>query len=195
MSGDPRDREGGDRTSNGVANRPVRSSWEPRNHASMSSPCRRGTQEEALTAMSNQKAVRSPQGIRARHSRSCRSREGKRCDCRPSWEAWAYSKRDDKKIRRTFPTHDAAKAWRADALNALNRGRLRAPTPTTLNQAAAEFLAGARDGSIPNRSGHTYKPAALRGYERSLRERILPALGPIDSPPSRARTSRISLTA
>lgn len=113
-----------------------------------------------------------------RHSRSCRSREGKRCDCRPSWEAWAYSKRDDK-IRRTFPTLAAAKAWRADALNALNRGRLRAPTPLTLNRAAAEFLAGARDGSTPNRSGHTYKPAALRGYERSLRERIVPMLGPM----------------
>jgi integrase len=132
-----------------------------------------------MTAMSNRKAARSPQGIRARHSRSCRSRQGKRCDCRPSWEAWAYSKRDDKKIRRTFPTLAAAKAWRADALNALNRGRLRAPKPITLNQAAAEFLAGARDGSVPNRSGHTYKPAALRGYERSLRERILPVLGPM----------------
>ncbi len=41
-------------------------------------------------------------GIRTRHSRSCRSREGGRCNCKPSYEAWVYSKRDDKKIRKTF---------------------------------------------------------------------------------------------
>lgn len=65
-----------------------------------------------------------------------------------------YSKRDDKKIRTTFPTLAAAKGWRADALNAVHRGRLRAPAATTLHEAAAEFLAGA----IPNRSGERYKP-------------------------------------
>jgi integrase len=116
-------------------------------------------------------------GIVIRHGRGCRSRAGARCNCQRSYEAWVYSKRDGKKIRRTFPTEAAAKAWRADAANALNRGRLRAPTPLTLREAAEEFLAGARAGVIPNRSGHPYKPAALRGYDHSLRERILPELG------------------
>lgn len=116
-------------------------------------------------------------GIRARHGRSCAARQDRRCNCRPSYEAWVYSRRDDRKIRKTFSSEAAAKAWRADALNALNRGRLRAPTQTTLDQAAGEFLAGARDGSIPNRSGHRYKPATIRGYERCLRERVLPTLG------------------
>jgi integrase len=122
---------------------------------------------------------KSTPGIRARHSRTCRATEGVRCTCKagPSYEAWVFSKRDGCKIRKTFPTLAAAKAWRADALSALNRGRLRAPAPTTLAEAAEAFLAGARDGSIPNRSGHRYKPATIRGYERSLRSRILPVLG------------------
>jgi integrase len=119
----------------------------------------------------------SPTGIRARHSRSCRSRDGGRCNCRPSWEAAVFSKRDGRKVRKCFPTLAAAKAWRADALHALNRGRLRVPAATTVRQAAEELLAGMRDGSIPTRSGGRYKPSAIRGYERALRLRILPALG------------------
>ena len=119
-------------------------------------------------------------GIRARHSRDCASRKGGRCACSPSFEAWVWSKRDKRKIRKTFSgkgSRDAAKAWRTDALHALNRGRLRAPAPTTVRQAADELLAGIRDGAIPTRSGGRYKPAAIRGYERALRLRILPELG------------------
>jgi integrase len=128
-------------------------------------------------AMSTTRKPRSTTGIRKRHSRSCRSRAGERCNCRASYEAWVYSKRDAKKIYKTFPTEAAAKGWRADAMNALNRGRLRAPKPTTLNQAADGFLRGAREGSIPKRGGGRYKPATIRGYERGLRDHLLPALG------------------
>lgn len=127
--------------------------------------------------MSIEKPTRASQGIRARHSRSCRSRAGERCNCRPAWEAFAYLKRERKKLRKTFPTLAAARAWRADAVAAANRGKLRSPTQTTLREAAEAFLAGARDGSIPNRSGRRYKPATLRGYERALRLRVLPVLG------------------
>jgi hypothetical protein len=124
---------------------------------------------------------RAPQGIRARHARTCRSREGERCSCRPSWEAFVFLKREGRKLRKTFPTLAAAKAWRADAITAANRGRLRAPTQMTVRAAAESFLVGARDGSIPTRSGGRYKPA-VRGYERGLKLRILPALGTHDSP-------------
>jgi len=115
-------------------------------------------------------------GIRTRHARSCRHATG-RCNCHPSYEAWAWSKRDAKKIRKTFPTLADARAWRADADRAVRRGAMRSPKPTTLTQAAQEWLDGARAGTIPNRSGDQYKPSALRGYEQALRERILPALG------------------
>src|SRR5215218_2251572 len=119
------------------------------------------------------------EGIRARHARFCRHASGK-CNCTPSFEAFVYSRRDDKKIRRSFSGKGAlaaAKAWRVDAGNALNRGRLRAPTQTTLREAAEEWLEGAKSGAIPNRAGQRYKPAAWRGYERSLNLRILPELG------------------
>lgn len=120
---------------------------------------------------------RAPQGIRARHAQTCRSRADGRCNCRPSYEAFVYLKREGCKVRKTFPALAAAKAWRADAITAANRGKLRAPVATTLREVAAELLAGAEQGSIPNRSGGRYKPATLRSYRRALDERILPVLG------------------
>jgi integrase len=90
-----------------------------------------------------------------------------------------YSARDGRKIRRTFPTITAAKAWRADASSALRKGTLRASPSTTLRRAADAWLEGARAGAIRNRSGDVYKPSVLRGYARSLRTRILPELGAV----------------
>ncbi len=116
-------------------------------------------------------------GIRTRHSRSCRSRDGRRCNCSPSYEAWVYSKRDGKKIRKTFPDLASAKGWRSDAEGAVRRRTLRASTKTTVAEAAEVWLQGARVGTVRNRSGDRYKPSALRGYERSLRLRVKPELG------------------
>jgi integrase len=123
------------------------------------------------------RSQRSPQGIRVRHSRSCKSTSGGRCNCRPSYEASVYSARDGRKIRRTFPTLAAARAYRSDASSALRKGTLRAPSATTVRDAAEAWLAGARDGSLRTRSGDQFKPSTLRGYEEALRTRILPALG------------------
>jgi integrase len=46
--------------------------------------------------------------IRQRHSRHCKRRG--RCNC--PYEAFVYSKREGKKVRRTFPTRAEAMAWR-----------------------------------------------------------------------------------
>jgi integrase len=119
------------------------------------------------------------QGIRTRHSRACRSRDGARCNCTPSYEAWVFLRREGAKTRKTFPTLAAAKSWRADALRAADRGELKAPTVLTVRDAASELLSGMRDGSIPTRSGSRYKPATIRSYEEALRMRILPALGDV----------------
>jgi len=54
---------------------------------------------------------------------------------------------------------------------------MNATTSPTLDVAAAAWLAGARAGAIRNRSGDTYKPSVIRGYEQSLRLRLLPAFG------------------
>src|ERR1019366_1464867 len=80
-------------------------------------------------------------------------------------------------IRKTFETLASARAWRHDALVALRKGTMKAPTRITLRQAADAWLDGARDGSIRNRSGDEYKPSAIRGYEQALRLRVLPDLG------------------
>jgi integrase len=122
------------------------------------------------------KRNRTP-GIRVRHRRTCASREGARCNCEPAFEAWVYSKRDGKKIRRTFGRESEAKLWRADALVQLSKGAMRAPKPTTLREAWKVWLDAAKAGTVRNRSGERYKPSTLRSYETAMRLRVLPELG------------------
>jgi integrase len=90
-------------------------------------------------------------------------------------------------VYRRFPTLAAAKAWRADAHTAIKAGTMRAPTRTTLRQAWAAWLAGARDGTIRARGGQPFKPSTLRGYEAAMAEsgETMRALGA-------ARLSRIT---
>ena len=80
---------------------------------------------------------------------------------------------------RVFPTLAAAKAWRADAVSQLNKGRRVAQTRKTLRTAADAWLAGAKADppTVLNRSGRPFKPSALRTYERDLEHYILPDLG------------------
>jgi integrase len=112
-------------------------------------------------------------GITKKHSRKC-SRTG-RCDC--PYEAWVWSKRDEKKIRKTFAREREAIRWRSEAMTALDTGKLRAPKPTTIEQAWQTWHEGARAGAIRNRSGDAYKPSSLRAYERAMRLRVLPEFG------------------
>jgi integrase len=114
------------------------------------------------------------EGIRKRHSRGCSARDGGRCNCNAGYEAWVFSKRDGKKIRRSFPREAEAKTWRADALGALVRRGLRARKPITLEQAWKAWHEGARRGAVTNRSGDPYKRSALRSYESGMRLRVLP---------------------
>jgi integrase len=119
----------------------------------------------------------STPGVVTRHGRACRTRDGGSCNCAPTYEAWVYSKRDRRKIRRSLPTLAAAKGWRTDALKDVKDKRLRAPSPRTLRQEVEEWLAGIRDGRILNKRERPYKPAVVRNYEAALRLRVLPELG------------------
>jgi integrase len=112
-------------------------------------------------------------GIRQRHGRGCKRASG----CKCPWEAGVYSKRDGKKIRKAFPSKAAAKAWRENANGAVRRKELRAPTATTIDQAAETWLEGARSGLIRTRGGDAYKPSAIRSYEAALRLRVRPEIG------------------
>jgi integrase len=118
-----------------------------------------------------------PEGIVVRHSRSCATHRGSSCDCRPGYQAQVFSQRDRKTIRKTFRTISAARAWRAEAHSAVRLGTLRAPTRTTVSEAAAEWLSAAKAEVIRTRSGSPYKPSALRSYEQALRTKVVPELG------------------
>jgi integrase len=117
-------------------------------------------------------------GIDTRHARACRSRTDGRCNCQPTFQAHVFDKRTGRRIRRTFPTHAAARTWRQDALVALRRGNLTEAQPKiTLKHAAERWLADARAGIVTTRSGDPYKPAAIRSYAQSLALRVYPTLG------------------
>lgn len=119
--------------------------------------------------------ARKTTGIRARHARSCAASKG-RCTCRPTWEA-AVGSGITGKIRRTFKTEAEAKAWRAEAQVALDRGTLRPASALTVRQAGDALIEGMKDGTARTRSGHVYKPSVIRGYEQALRIYIHRDLG------------------
>jgi integrase len=119
-----------------------------------------------------------PPGIEVRHSRTCRQRQGERCNCTPKYRARVWSGRDGRLITKTFETRSGAKIWRQDASVALRKGELRPPSPLTVEQAAEVWLSAVKDGTVRNRSGDTDKPSAIRSYETALRQRVLPVLGP-----------------
>ena len=119
------------------------------------------------------------EGVYPRHRRSCPSRGDGACDCgsRLHWQAAAWDPIAHKKIKRTFPTLGAAKAWRADAQVAIRRHELRAVPSPTVAAAGESLIAGMRDGSVRARDGAMFKPSTIAGYDAALRERIVPALG------------------
>ena len=119
----------------------------------------------------------SSPGIVVRHRKHCASRAGGECSCHPSFQAQAWSARDRKPVRKTFPTLGQAKAWRQEAQVALRRGTLNAPVKVTVRETAEEWLEAAERGVVRTRSGDRYKPSALRSYRQVLKRTILPELG------------------
>src|SRR5829696_2527279 len=105
------------------------------------------------------------------------SSEDATCTCRPAYQAQVFSSRDRRTIRKSFRALSEARAWRTETQAALRKGTVRAPTRTTLEEAAAEWLSAAHAGIAHTRSGDPYKPSALRSYEEALRTKILPELG------------------
>ncbi len=96
-----------------------------------------------------------------------------------SYRARVHDAHAGRRIVKTFPTLSAARSWRHDVLVAVRQGTYATGGPDTPTIAvyAAEWLAGVRAGTIASRRGDRYKPSAIRGYERSLRLRVLPAVG------------------
>src|SRR5689334_1088713 len=108
--------------------------------------------------MAGRRATGLPQrlyveGVAVRHQRHCPSlgRGAPACACRPSFQAQVWSARDRKTIRKTFPTVTEALTWRQEAKVSVHTGRLRASSPTTLAEAAEEWLERAEAGVVRTR--------------------------------------------
>lgn len=128
-------------------------------------------------------------GIDIRHRRACRSRGGARCDCTPTYQAWAYDHRVDKKRRKTFPTRGAAKTWRQDMLVAMRRGEVPATTTVlTVGDAVTDWIDAARRGTVRTRGRKPFAVATIRNVEQNYRLRIRDRFG-------RRRLDRLTLLA
>lgn len=113
-------------------------------------------------------------GVYKIHARGC---AGGKCRCTPNFQAAVYSARDEKLIRKHFPTQREAELWRGELRGAVDRGEKKAPTRQTVAQAMETLLKGMRDGTITTRSGRRYRPATIRRYELAWRLHIEPAIG------------------
>jgi hypothetical protein len=69
---------------------------------------------------------RKATGIEVRHQRVCPTKHGRRCTCKPTYRAEAFSVIENRRVRKTFQSLAAAKAWRADAQSALKQGTMSA---------------------------------------------------------------------
>ncbi len=117
------------------------------------------------------------EGIEVRHTRSCASRAGRRCNCEAGYRVVAYDAISKRKVSKTFRTLGEARRWRAAAQTQTAKGVRLAGTPQTLREAAEAFVDGMTSGAIRARAGERYKPSVVREYERSLRLHVLPTLG------------------
>src|SRR5690349_19111097 len=112
--------------------------------------------------MSTQHRTRLPEGVEEYHRKACRSRDGGRCNCAPSYRAKATPERGRRIVSPRFPTARAAKNWMTDTLSQIHRGTYVEPTRVTVAQVAKEFIDGARAGDVLNRNGERYKPSVIR---------------------------------
>ncbi len=117
------------------------------------------------------------EGIEVRHEASCRSHDGARCSCEPTFRASVWSTRERKRIRRSFATRAAAKAWRQDAGGAVRRGELRATTAPTLDDALAAVLAAMDAGTFRTRGRRPFKPTTRKATEQNYRLRVTDRFG------------------
>lgn len=121
--------------------------------------------------------TRVEQGIYARHRDGCRSHDGARCNCQPTYQARAWSAGASRGIKRTFPSKAEAKAWRARMM-AGHADRVAGATRAPVVDVVWErVLDDARRGALLNRSGDQFKPSVLRSYARNYDNHIRPAIG------------------
>jgi hypothetical protein len=122
--------------------------------------------------------VSAASGVVVRHRRRCATRDERRCDCSPSYQAQVHDARTGRRLSRTFPTRAAAKRWRQDTIVDIRRGELaRHPTGQTIDAAMTDWLAAAGAGLMRTRGGRAYAPSTLVSLERAYRLHVRGRLG------------------
>lgn len=119
------------------------------------------------------------QGIEVRHQKHCRTREGGKCNCEPSYRAYVNDQRAGIKRRGGWTQHLAtARSERLELLGGVRHRTLAAPS-TTLRAFGDSFLDRMASGEVRNRSGKPYKPSVCRSYRTSMERHVYPDLGAI----------------
>lgn len=128
-------------------------------------------------------------GIEKRHARACRSRDGQRCNCEPTYRASVWDRWRSVRVRHTFPSEAAAKTWRHDAITALRSGALIvAPEARPLlSDALDALIEGMEQGRLLDRSGKPYKPSTRRSYKIAADKYLKPRIGHLRVPDVRRR--------
>jgi len=118
------------------------------------------------------------QGVYARHQQRCRTEEGGRCNCKPSYYGIAYDRARRKHVgTRRHPTTEAARNARADLQARLDRGEATATRGVRLTEAREKFVKAAREGRALNKHGRRYKRKAIDLIEGRLKHDVEPRLG------------------
>src|SRR5437763_17202253 len=102
------------------------------------------------------------EGIEVRHSRSCASRNGKRCTCEPGYRVAAYDAISKRRVSKTFRTLGAARRWRAAAQTQAAKGVRLAGKSQTLRAAGEAFVDGIESGASRTKTGDRYKHSDVR---------------------------------
>ncbi|MFL5941719.1 MAG: tyrosine-type recombinase/integrase [Gaiellaceae bacterium] len=139
-----------------------------------------------MQAQRSEAKKKLPTGIRERHSRTCPSRDGGKCNCDPAYEAAVYDARESRrlgrvvKIRRTFTGKGAlaaAKGWRRDAGSQVARGEVKFEPKQRLEDAVAEWLEKCERGEVRSRRRTEYSASTVRDYRSDLSRFVLSDLG------------------
>ena len=117
-------------------------------------------------------------GLQERHQLSCASRDGRRCNCAPTYRASIYDRQTGRNAYSGW-TRDrsAALKWRTQAQRELDSGQPVAVTSDLLCDLWEEWYAAATSGAISTRSGQRYKPLTLDSYKRGWRLHVEPEFG------------------